>query len=65
MQFFLKKKGGVFINLTARLVEKTSKKGNNYYCIEVEITPDYKKVVFLDQAELELIKVNSKNANKQ
>lgn len=53
------------MNLTARLVEKTSKKGNNYYCIEVEITQDYKKVVFLDQAELELIKVNSKNANKQ
>ena len=56
--------GGVFMDLNARLVQKTSKKGNNYYAIEVEITQDYKKVVFLDQAELELIKVSSKNTNK-
>ena len=42
--------------LKATLVKKTSKKGNDYECVMLELTPSYKKVVFLDDAELELLK---------
>lgn len=45
------------MNLDCKLVEKVSSKGNKYICLEITITPDYKKTVFLDNAELELIKV--------
>lgn len=30
--------------------------GKEYIAIEIEITPDYKKVVFLDPAETALVK---------
>lgn len=43
--------------MKCQLVEKTSSKGNKYLCLEVYLTPDYKKVVFLDSAEIELIKL--------
>lgn len=33
------------------------KSGREYIAIEIEITPDYKKVVFLDPAEVELVKI--------
>lgn len=33
------------------------KSGKEYYAIEIEITPDYKKVVFLEPAEIALIKM--------
>ena len=47
--------------IEAVLVEKTSKKGNPYIAIEVYITDKIKKLVFLTQAELELLKMtNSK-----
>ena len=42
--------------MTVDFVEKKSKKGNNYVALEISITEDYKKVVFLDNAELALIK---------
>lgn len=45
------------MNLKCQLVEKTSQKGNNYQCVEIYITPNYKKTVFLDSAEIELIKL--------
>ena len=32
------------------------KSGKEYIAIEIEITPDYKKVVFLDPAEVCLVK---------
>lgn len=32
------------------------KSGKEYIAIEIEITPDYKKVVFLDPAETALVK---------
>ena len=35
--------------------------GKEYYCIEIEITPDYKKVVFLDPAEVALVKIAYEN----
>lgn len=46
--------------IEATLVEKTSQKGNKYKCLELQLTPNYKKVVFLDNAELELLALNSK-----
>lgn len=49
--------------MKCELVEKTSKSGNKYIALEVYLTPTYKKVIFLDSAEIELIKVYSSNKN--
>lgn len=49
--------------MKCELVEKTSKNGNKYIALEVSLTPTYKKVIFLDQAEIELIKVYTQNKN--
>lgn len=51
------------MDLKAKLVEKESKKGNKYLCIEIKISDTYTKTVFLEQAELELIKLYY-NSNK-
>lgn len=48
------------MNIKATLVEKMSKKGNKYICIEVYITDNIKKLVFLTDAELELLRLSSK-----
>ena len=48
------------MDVKATLVEKTSKSGNLYKCLEIELTPTYKKTVFLDKAELELLALNDK-----
>ena len=45
------------ILLNATLKEKESKKGNKYVVIEVELTPNCKKDIFLEQSEVELIKL--------
>lgn len=45
--------------IKCNLVEKVSKKGNNYLCLEIYLTDTYKKVVFLDQAEVELLKLSN------
>jgi len=42
------------------LVNKTSKDGNPYQCIEIYITDNVKKVVFLTQAERELLLLQKK-----
>lgn len=42
--------------LKATLVKRTSKKGNDYECIMIQLTPTYEKHVMLDYAELELLK---------
>lgn len=47
------------MKLNAEVVERMSKKGNKYICIVIHITPDYEKVVYLDNAELELIKIST------
>lgn len=41
------------------LVEKVSKNGNNYLCLEIYLTDTYKKIVFLDKAEMELLKLSN------
>lgn len=47
--------------MKAELVEKTSKNGNKYIAMEVSLTPTYKKIIFLDQAEIELIRAYAGN----
>lgn len=47
--------------IKAVLVEKTSKSGNPYVAVEVYITDKVKKLVFLTEAELELLKLQSNN----
>ena len=52
------------MDVKATLVEKTSSKsGNTYKCVELQLTPTYKKIVFLDNAEIELLTLNDKNKN--
>ena len=46
------------MKIDCKLVEKTSKDGNPYVCIEIQLTPTYKKLVFLTQAEKELIQLS-------
>lgn len=53
------------ILLNATLVEKLSKKGTTYTCVEIQITPTLKKQVFLDPAELELVKIYYQRKEQQ
>lgn len=39
----------------------SQKTGKEYMMIEIELAPDYKKVVFLDSAEVALVKATQKN----
>lgn len=43
--------------MKCELVEKVSKTGNKYVVLQIQLTPDYKKDVFLDNAELQLVKL--------
>lgn len=43
------------------LEKKISKKGTEYYVLVIQLTDTYKKYVFLDGAELELIKALQNN----
>ena len=53
------------MNVNAELVEKVSKTGNKYVCIEISLTDKVKKVVFLTDAEVELLKLYlSSSSNK-
>ena len=45
------------MNIKCQLIEKVSQKGNKYLCLEISLTENYKKIVFLDNAEVELIKL--------
>lgn len=42
--------------MKCELVEKVSQKGNKYIVLQVHLTPTYTKDVFLEKAEIELIK---------
>lgn len=47
------------IEVRATLETRVSKKTNKpYQCIVIKLTDTYEKVVFLDTAEIELIKMN-------
>lgn len=45
--------------MKVELKEGTSKNGNVYYYLEVYITSTYAKRVFLDTAEVELLKLSA------
>ncbi len=45
------------IILDCVLQEKESKKGNTYYQIVINLTDNVQKIVFLEKAEAELIKL--------
>ena len=49
------------MDVKATLVDKVSKSGNAYQAVEIHLTDTYVKTVFLDKAELELIKVAKKD----
>ena len=47
------------IEVRATLETRVSKKsGKTYQCIVIKLTDSYEKIVFLDNAEVELIKMN-------
>lgn len=47
------------IEVRATLETRVSKKtGKTYQCLVIKLTNTYEKVVFLDNAEVELIKMN-------
>ena len=53
------------MSLRAELVERVSKKGENFLVIELYITPKTKKLVFLDPAEKELLEELLKKQNNK
>lgn len=42
------------------LETRISKKGSEYQVIVIKLTPTYEKLVFLDNAELELLNISNK-----
>lgn len=48
----------------AILETRTSKKGNTYEVLVIKLTDNLDKLVFLEQAELELLKMNSSKPDK-
>lgn len=45
------------MNVNCKLVEKTSKNGKAYKCLEITLAPGYVKTVFLDKAEIMLLQL--------
>lgn len=43
----------------ATLQERVSKKGNTYQCVVIKLTENMEKLVFLTQAEVELLKLKN------
>jgi len=50
------------IDIKATLETRTSQKGNEYQVLVIKLTDTYEKLVFLDKAEIELLKA-SKNSS--
>lgn len=48
------------MDLKCQLVTRTSKEGKPYEVIVIQLTDTYEKLVFLDSAEKELIKMTNK-----
>lgn len=47
----------------ATLETRTSKKGNEYQVLVIKITDNVEKLVFLEKAEIELLKMSNKNVS--
>lgn len=52
------------MDLKAKLEERVSKEGNPYVAVVIKLTDTYEKLVFLDKAELELLKLTYGNSQK-
>lgn len=51
--------------MKCELIKKTSSKtGKEYIVLQIHLTPNYKKDVFLDNAEIELITLYGQTQNK-
>ena len=48
----------------ATLETRTSKKGNQYEVLVIKLTDKLEKLVFLEQAEIELLKLSSEDNKK-
>lgn len=48
-------------NIRCSLETRTSKKGNDYQVLVIKLTDNYEKLVFLENAEIELLKLNKKD----
>lgn len=51
-------------NIKATLETRTSQKGNEYQVLVIKLTDSYEKLVFLDKAEIELLKANKNTKSK-
>lgn len=49
------------IKVSGVLHEKTSKNGNTYIALDINLTPSYIKTIFLDPADLEVVKLYLEN----
>lgn len=48
------------MNVSAKLEHRVSEKsGKPYTCVVIKLTDSYEKLVFLDKAELELLKLSN------
>lgn len=45
------------LSIKANLETRTSKDGKSYKVLVIKLTEDYEKLVFLDKAEIELLKI--------
>lgn len=45
----------------ATLETRKSKKGNDFQALVIKLTDNYEKLVFLEPAEIELLKLSKKN----
>lgn len=52
------------MEVKATLEERTSKSGNNYQVLVIHLTDTYEKLVFLEKAEIELLKAKEKTEDK-
>lgn len=48
------------MNIRCSLETRVSKKGSDYTVLVIKLTDTYEKLVFLDNAELELLKISKK-----
>lgn len=46
------------MDVNCTLEERLSKKGNTYKVLVIKLTPNYEKLVFLENAEIELLNLN-------
>lgn len=51
------------IRVSGLIHEKTSKSGNKYIALDINLTPTYVKTIFLEQSDLEVIKLYLENEN--